>query len=66
MTEKASRRATPAAIAAAKLPRLIRAGLDTLDFGFAIFDGDLKLVATNTAFRTLRACSVTSRMVTGS
>ena len=33
---------------------LIRAGLDTLDFGFAIFDKDLKLVASNKAFRTLR------------
>ncbi|MEO8675289.1 MAG: PAS-domain containing protein [Casimicrobiaceae bacterium] len=36
------------------LPVLIRAGLDTLDFGFAIFDRDLKLVASNEAFRTLR------------
>ena len=33
---------------------LVRAGLDTLQFGFAIFDRDLKLVACNTAFRTLR------------
>ena len=33
---------------------LIRAGLDTLDFGFAIFDRDLRLVASNKAFRTLR------------
>jgi class 3 adenylate cyclase/PAS domain-containing protein len=33
---------------------LIRAGLDTLNFGFAIFDRDLKLVASNKAFRTLR------------
>ena len=33
---------------------LIRAGLDTLNFGFAIFDGNLKLVANNKAFRTLR------------
>ena len=36
------------------LPPLIAAGLDTLDFGFAIFDRNLKLVAWNTAFRTLR------------
>jgi len=33
---------------------LVRAGLDTLDFGFAIFDRALKLVACNRAFRTLR------------
>jgi PAS domain-containing protein len=33
---------------------LLRAGLDTLTFGFAIFDHDLKLVASNRAFRTLR------------
>jgi class 3 adenylate cyclase/PAS domain-containing protein len=36
------------------LPILIRAGLDTLEFGFAIFDRELKLVACNKAFRTLR------------
>jgi class 3 adenylate cyclase/PAS domain-containing protein len=34
--------------------RLTRAGLDTLDFGFAIFDSDLKLVTSNRAFRSLR------------
>jgi class 3 adenylate cyclase/PAS domain-containing protein len=34
--------------------KLLRAGLDTLDFGFAIFDRELRLVATNKAFRTLR------------
>ena len=33
---------------------LTRAGLDALDFGFAIFDVDLKLVASNRAFQTLR------------
>ena len=33
---------------------LVRAGLDTLQFGFAIFDRELKLVASNRAFRTLR------------
>jgi class 3 adenylate cyclase/PAS domain-containing protein len=37
-----------------RLPSLIRAGLDTLDFGFAIFDKELKLVACNKAFRSLR------------
>ena len=41
----------PAADAEAQL---LRAGLDTLTFGFAIFDHDLKLVASNRAFRTLR------------
>ena len=41
--------------AANKLPALLRAGLDTLEFGFAIFDSDLKLVASNAAFRTLRS-----------
>jgi PAS domain-containing protein len=34
--------------------QLLRAGLDTLGFGFAIFDRDLRLVASNKAFRTLR------------
>lgn len=34
--------------------KLLRAGLDTLDFGFAIFDRELRLVASNKAFRTLR------------
>jgi class 3 adenylate cyclase/PAS domain-containing protein len=33
---------------------LIRAGLDALTFGFAIFDRDLHLVASNKAFRALR------------
>ena len=37
-----------------ELVPLIRAGLDTLNFGFAIFDGDLRLAACNKAFRTLR------------
>jgi PAS domain-containing protein len=34
--------------------QLLRAGLDTLTFGFAIFDDAMKLVASNQAFRTLR------------
>ena len=34
--------------------RLIRAGLDALIFGFAVFDRDLKLVECNRAFRELR------------
>ncbi len=33
---------------------LVEAGLDALSFGFAIFDRDLKLVASNTAFGALR------------
>ncbi|MFQ5954938.1 MAG: PAS-domain containing protein [Kiloniellales bacterium] len=33
---------------------LFRAGLDALSFGFAVFDKDLRLVASNKAFRTLR------------
>jgi PAS domain-containing protein len=33
---------------------LIHAGLDALSFGFAVFDKNLKLVASNEAFRTLR------------
>ena len=32
----------------------LQAGLDTLNFGFAIFDKNLKLVAANKAFATLR------------
>ena len=34
---------------------LLRAGLDALSFGFAVFDKDLKLVASNRAFRDLRS-----------
>jgi class 3 adenylate cyclase/PAS domain-containing protein len=34
---------------------LLRAGLDALSFGFAVFDKDLKLVASNRAFRELRS-----------
>ena len=34
--------------------RLVRAGLDALSFGFAVFDRDLRLVTSNEAFRTLR------------
>ena len=33
---------------------LARAALDTLDFGFAVFDDDLTLVGSNKAFRALR------------
>ncbi|MET0204271.1 MAG: PAS-domain containing protein [Casimicrobiaceae bacterium] len=36
------------------LSPLVRGGLDTLDFGFAIFDAGLALVVCNRAFRTLR------------
>ena len=37
---------------------LLRAGLDTLTFGFAIFDHALKLVASNRAFRTSARVSI--------
>jgi hypothetical protein len=33
---------------------LTRAGIDTFDFGFAIFDDGLRLVDFNHAFRALR------------
>jgi class 3 adenylate cyclase/PAS domain-containing protein len=42
-------------IARDRSEQLLRAGLDTLDFGFAIFDRDLRLVTSNKAFRVLRA-----------
>ena len=40
---------------------LTRAGLDTLPFGFAIFDGQLALVTSNRAFCTLRGYPVALR-----
>jgi class 3 adenylate cyclase len=40
----------PKSLAAA----LTRAGVEALDFGFAVFDADLTLVTCNRAFRTLR------------
>jgi class 3 adenylate cyclase/PAS domain-containing protein len=46
--------ASPAPAPRDRQSQLVRAGFDTLDFGFAIFDRDLKLVASNKAFRTLR------------
>ncbi len=53
-----ARRASSSASAKPQPPdrsvSLIRAGLDALAFGFAIFDRDLKLVASNRAFRMLR------------
>jgi PAS domain-containing protein len=39
--------------ASCELPLLIRSGLDTLDFGFAIFDRELALVTWNEAFPSL-------------
>jgi len=36
------------------LAPLLRASLDTFPFGFAVFDRNLRLVASNRAFRTLR------------
>ena len=32
----------------------VGAALDTLDFGFAVFDSEFRLVACNAAFRALR------------
>jgi class 3 adenylate cyclase/PAS domain-containing protein len=43
-----------AALEARRVVQLLRAGLDTLDFGVAVFDRHYKLVASNKAFRTLR------------
>jgi class 3 adenylate cyclase/PAS domain-containing protein len=54
MTKRSSKDASPTLPAPDNPALLIRAGLDTLNFGFAIFDSDLKLVASNKAFRTLR------------
>src|SRR5512132_1356233 len=54
MTKRSSKDASPTLQAPDNPALLIRAGLDTLNFGFAIFDSDLKLVASNKAFRTLR------------
>jgi class 3 adenylate cyclase len=41
-----------------RLSPMLRAGLDTLNFGFAIFDKDLRLLACNRAFRALRGYPV--------
>jgi class 3 adenylate cyclase/PAS domain-containing protein len=54
MANRNSRNASTLPKAPDEPASLIRAGLDTLNFGFAIFDRDLKLVASNKAFRTLR------------
>jgi class 3 adenylate cyclase/PAS domain-containing protein len=54
MTKRSSKDVSPTLQAPDKPALLISAGLDTLNFGFAIFDSDLKLVASNKAFRTLR------------
>jgi class 3 adenylate cyclase/PAS domain-containing protein len=45
-------------IKSAKPPTLVEAGLDALDVGFAIFDRNLKLVANNRLFGTLRGYPV--------
>ncbi len=58
MAKQESRKSSPTIGPPEDLPSLIRAGLDTLNFGFAIFDANLQLVATNTAFRTLRGYPV--------
>jgi class 3 adenylate cyclase/PAS domain-containing protein len=51
---RVSRTATAPPKADAKSAALMDAGLDALDFGFAIFDRNLKLVTGNKAFATLR------------
>ncbi|MCC6470463.1 MAG: PAS-domain containing protein [Alphaproteobacteria bacterium] len=50
----ARRGAAQAATGADKTAALIDAGLDALDYGFAIFDRELRLVAANKAFASLR------------
>ena len=54
MAKRAFTAVSASAMAPDPAAHLLRAGLDTLTFGFAIFDHDLKLVASNRAFRTLR------------
>jgi class 3 adenylate cyclase/PAS domain-containing protein len=59
----ANRPARTAGTAAAVKPltpeAIVGAGLDTLDFGFAIFDRNLKLVTSNKAFAELRGYPAT-------
>jgi class 3 adenylate cyclase/PAS domain-containing protein len=52
------KRASTPAVAPAKAAALIDAGLDALNLGFAIFDGNLKLVANNKTFAALRGYPV--------
>jgi PAS domain S-box-containing protein len=54
MTRQDSNGASTKPSPTGKVPPLLRAGLDALSFGFAVFDKDLKLVASNRAFRELR------------
>jgi class 3 adenylate cyclase/PAS domain-containing protein len=54
MATRISRKPTATSARIDAVAPLIRAGLDTLGFGFAIFDSELELVACNKAFRTLR------------
>ena len=54
MAARVTRKSAPNRRTGFELDPLVRAGLDTLDFGFAIFDRNLALVACNRAFRTLR------------
>lgn len=54
MDDQVARNAARASQPQDKSTLLIRAGLDTLEFGFAIFDRELRLVTSNKAFRTLR------------
>jgi class 3 adenylate cyclase/PAS domain-containing protein len=54
MATRPSRGASRKPGAPVEAASLIRAGLDALSFGFAVFDKDLKLVTCSKAFRTLR------------
>ena len=54
MAARVTRKSAPNRHPGAGAGSLVHAGLDTLDFGFAIFDDALRLVTHNRAFRTLR------------
>ncbi len=54
MASRSSKGASTKLSAPIEASPLFRAGLDALSFGFAVFDKDLKLFASNKAFRTLR------------
>jgi hypothetical protein len=54
MATRIAKGAATTAIATDESLSLLSAGLDTLSFGFAIFDRELRVTASNKAFRTLR------------
>ena len=55
MAKQVSKSASTKPSAPDEAAPLLRAGLDALNFGFAVFDKDLKLVKSNRAFRELRS-----------